>query len=310
MIISFFTSFNIISNFKRVESHPIIPSTSSQSFKVGVAKPYDPNSTSNDSNHKHQMFLNVNPPNVNIDYHQGDIITGLVNVHFIYYGDWSRQDERDILENFFKNIDGTPWFQTLTAYNNQKGGNITGPVHLTHVLVNEYTHGKYLTKQDHMDIVNEAINVKLLPEQENAIYYILSSKDIKSEGLCKDYCGYHSHFQRPNNSLLKFAYVGNAETQCPTGCAHGNPESSQNENVGIDGMINIMAHEFIEVMNDPFLNAWFDVKGQESADKCNFNFGKTVKAENGGEFNMIVGGIKYNIQMNWNPNSAICEIGS
>ncbi|CAG8545106.1 6571_t:CDS:1 [Ambispora leptoticha] len=237
-------------------------------------------------------------------------MSGPINIHFIYYGNWNDQNERDILQNFFTNVDGTPWFQTLRQYSNLANTNITGPIQLTHVLANEYTFGTSLTKQNHIDIINEAIDKNFLPVETNALYYVLSSKDVQSEGFCKDYCGYHSHFTRPDNTQLLFAYVGNAEQQCAPGCATGNPDISPNSNVGIDGMINIMAHEMIESLNDPFLSAWYDSKGQESADKCNFNFGPTVKADNNANYNMIVSGIKYNIQMNWNPNTAECEIGS
>ncbi|CAG8444009.1 4277_t:CDS:1 [Ambispora gerdemannii] len=272
---------------------------------LGIAPLYNPN---NKAANGHQVFFNN--PATNIDYHQGEVMSGLTNIHFIYYGDWNNQDERNILQTFFENVDGTPWFQTLQKYSNLVNKNITGPIKLTHVLTNEYTHGSSLTKQNHIDIVNEALDQNILPEESNAIYFILSSKDVRSEGFCKDYCGYHSHFTRPSNTQLIYSYVGNAEEQCASGCATGNPNISPNSNVGVDGMINIMAHELIESMNDPFLSAWYDSNGQESADKCNFNFGKTAKAENNADYNMIVNDIKYNIQMNWNPITAECDIGS
>ena len=43
----------------------------------------------------------------------------------------------------------------------------------------------------------------------------------------------------------------------------------------------IIAHELEEAVTDPDLNAWYDQRGYENADKCAWTFGTTYTAANG-----------------------------
>ena len=40
-------------------------------------------------------------------------------------------------------------------------------------------------------------------------------------------------------------------------------------------MASIIAHELEEAVTDPDLNAWYDTRGYENADKCAWTFGTT-----------------------------------
>ena len=50
---------------------------------------------------------------------------------------------------------------------------------------------------------------------------------------------------------------------------------------------------------DPELNAWYDRRGYENADKCAWTFGSTSTAPNGSLYNMSMGGRNWLIQQNW-----------
>jgi hypothetical protein len=43
-------------------------------------------------------------------------------------------------------------------------------------------------------------------------------------------------------------------------------------------MASIIAHELEEAATDPDLNAWYDRRGMENADKCAWTFGSTSTA--------------------------------
>ena len=58
---------------------------------------------------------------------------------------------------------------------------------------------------------------------------------------------------------------------------------------GADGMASIIAHELEEAVTDPDLNAWYDSRGYENADKCAWTFGSTAIAPNGSAYNMTLG---------------------
>jgi hypothetical protein len=68
-------------------------------------------------------------------------------------------------------------------------------------------------------------------------------------------------------------------------------------------MASVIAHELVEAVSDPLLNAWFDAAGNENADKCAWTFGATTPL-NGYNYNMTASGRKYLIQQNWVPIGA------
>jgi hypothetical protein len=47
------------------------------------------------------------------------------------------------------------------------------------------------------------------------------------------------------------------------------------------------------------LNAWYDRRGDENADKCAWTFGQTYTTSNGSVANMNLGGNDYLVQRNW-----------
>jgi hypothetical protein len=71
-----------------------------------------------------------------------------------------------------------------------------------------------------------------------------------------------------------------------------------NGNAGVDGMISVIAHELEEATTDPDLNAWYDSRGAENADKCAWTFGQSVYAANGASANVHLGNRDYLIQRN------------
>lgn len=94
------------------------------------------------------------------------------------------------------------------------------------------------------------------------------------KGFCEDFCGWHNYASSSTSSIeYKYAWIGNAATQCPSSCSY---RQNINGDVGVDGMINIIAHEITETSSDPLLDAWYDVTGDENADKCAWTFGSTI----------------------------------
>ncbi len=106
--------------------------------------------------------------------------------------------------------------------------------------------------------------------------------------------------------VLKYSFVGNAEAACPAGCM-AQQTNSPNNNPGADGMASVLAHELAETMTDPQFNAWYDVAGEESADKCSWTFGDTYSVSNGAMANMRLGGRDFLIQRTWvNADGGYC----
>ena len=64
-------------------------------------------------------------------------------------------------------------------------------------------------------------------------------------------------------------------------------------------MASIIAHELEESVTDPDLNAWYDRRGYENADKCAWTWGSTHTTTAGGVGNITVGGKDFLVQQNW-----------
>ena len=74
-------------------------------------------------------------------------------------------------------------------------------------------------------------------------------------------------------------------------------------------MASTIAHELEEAVTDPDLNAWYDHKGEENADKCAWTFGTAYRVSNGAAANMRLGNRDYLIQQNWvNASGGYCAL--
>ena len=54
-------------------------------------------------------------------------------------------------------------------------------------------------------------------------------------------------------------------------------------------MLSVVAHELEEAVTDPELNAWYDSRGAENADKCAWTFGQNLpQTSTGAYYNMTL----------------------
>ena len=75
-----------------------------------------------------------------------------------------------------------------------------------------------------------------------------------------------------------------------------------------------IAHELVEAVSDPQLNAWYDSAGYENADKCAWTFGQAGPSgvrslPNGSFYNMTLGGKNFLVQRNLASNS-LCYVAA
>ena len=152
-----------------------------------------------------------------------------------------------------------------------------------------------------------AISSGKLPLDSNGVYFVLTSADVnETSGFCTQYCGWHTSGAISGKDI-KYAFVGNA-ARCPSACAE--QTTSPNGNAGADAMASIIAHESEEAISDPDLNAWYDSRGEENADKCAWTFGATSRASNGSLYNFTgASGKHWLIQRNWvNASGGFCAM--
>ena len=109
------------------------------------------------------------------------------------------------------------------------------------------------------------------------------------------YCAWHSS-GTINGTEVQFGFFFNLDGD--PGCDPGSP-SSLGHSQGLAALANVTGHELSEMLTDPRLDAWYDQKGAENADKCAWTFGGTVS----------IGGQSWKIQGNWSNAAANAGTG-
>lgn len=238
-----------------------------------------------------------------IRHNGGPVMGGTPNVYVIWYGNWSNSTGSDtpggktIVTDFLNSIGGSPYFNINTTYSTSTSGagQITGLVNFSGQTSVAYPYGTSISDAQVQQVVADAINGNILPKDANGLYFVLTSSDVTaSSGFCTQYCGWHTH-GTIGGTDIKYSFVGNAQ-RCLSSCAA--QTVGPNGNAGVDGMISVIAHELEEAVTDPDLNAWYDSRGYENADKCAWTFGTSYLAPNGAYANMQLGSRHYLIQRN------------
>jgi hypothetical protein len=241
-----------------------------------------------------------------IFYHGGPLILGTTGVYYIWYGNWAGNSATSILTDFANNIGGSSYFNINTTYYNGAGAHVSNLVSYGSSTSDNYSQGAALSDAAVQAVVARAINTSALPLDTNGVYFVLTSADVNAtSGFCTKYCGWHTH-GTIGGADIKYSFVGNPD-RCPTAC-EAQP-TGPNGNAGADGMASIIAHELEEAVTDPDLNAWYDHRGAENADKCAWTFGTTYTVPNGSKANMVLGTRNYLIQQNWvNASGGYCAL--
>jgi IPT/TIG domain len=105
------------------------------------------------------------------------------------------------------------------------------------------------------------------------------------------------------------AFYANVPYLNGTTCEPGEHPNNNPSDAAIGGGI---AHEHSESLTDPELNAWYDKKGNEVADKCGTfkeatEFGTPLgKAPDGAKYNQVISGDLYWYQQEWSKQGAGC----
>ncbi len=245
-----------------------------------------------------------------ISWHGGPIMPGAAHVYYIWYGNWTsgpKLSDSQTTVNLLNALFGTAGGISGSGYEriNTTYGNVTGNLAWAGSTTDKYSQGTRLSDARVGMVVSNAISSGKLPKDANGIYFVLTSSDVsETSGFCSYYCGWHTSASISGTDI-KYAFVGNPD-RCPSACEM--QTISPNNDSGADGMASIMAHEAEEALTDPDLNAWYDSRGAENADKCAWKFGPTTGTIGSGAYNQTFGSHRWLIQMNWeNARGGGCD---
>jgi hypothetical protein len=240
-----------------------------------------------------------------INYNGGPVMQGITHVYYIWYGDWTKDGGANaILTDLANNIGGSPYFNINTTYGDTTG-DVENAVFYVSSASDSGSLGTSLTDNNIWTIVTNALSTGKLPLDASGVYFVLTAPGVQeTSGFLTQYCGWHT-FGTYNSTNVKFAFVGDAAGPSLGSCA-AQTASSPNGDPPADAMASVISHELEESVTDPLLDAWFDSRGNENADKCAWTFGTTY-ASNGAAANMHLGSRDYLIQQNWlNANGGLC----
>lgn len=220
---------------------------------------------------------------VHLRYHMGPVLSSPIKIHLIWYGRWSRPQQRPIRDFLLSLSDASApapsaaqWWSTVALYTDQTGANVTRSVVLAREYSDRaYSHGRSLTRLSIQQIIAHAVPyggpaAATSVDHKSGIYLVLTSPDVQVQDFCRAVCGFH-YFTFPSlvGYTLPYAWIGNSGRQCPDVCAYpfaipaymsGSGAAAlkpPNEDVGVDGMISVIAHELAELSSNPLINAWY-----------------------------------------------------
>ena len=233
-----------------------------------------------------------------ISYHSGSIMNGVSKIVIIWYGNWNQTNKTDTpagqqiirdaiyglsVQNAAYNYAGitTGYASNLGSFTQTGGTYVT---QASSPVINEFTQavsttygGKTLTDASVFSLVKAYAG----SGDANAIYLVLSSSDIaESSGFLTKYCGWHTYGSTGSN-LIKYGFIGNPNKSL-SACSV--QSTSPNGNAAVDAMISVIAHELVETVTDPLLNAWYNSVGSENSDMCAWTFGSQTKLSSSGAY--------------------------
>jgi hypothetical protein len=115
------------------------------------------------------------------------------------------------------------------------------------------------------------------------------------------YCAYHDYVPAPDGTMVHVMYIPNSNNQ-PL-CWVQPPELSCNtRSNGLQAAANATAHELMESMTDPDIDAWYNLTlGIEVGDPCSFTYKRCVYLNDGS---------RWQLQMIWSNKAGACRQGS
>jgi hypothetical protein len=246
-----------------------------------------------------------------INYHNGPVMRGGVNIYYIWYGNWAQDSTANaILTDFANNIGGSPYFNINTTYGDSVGNVPNSPATVKYVTSTSDAGslGTSLSDGNIWTLVSSALTAGRLPVDPNGVYFVLTAPHVaETSGFLTQYCGWHTYnYYGAAGTPIKYAFVGNPAAALGACAAQS---SGPNGDAAADGMVSVIAHELEESATDPQLNAWYDSNGEEVGDKCAWTFGTLFSAGGGAWANMRLGQRNYLIQQNWvNAGGGSCAL--
>jgi len=230
------------------------------------------------------------------------LMTGNPRMHYVWYGTWSSTD-KTILTDLVKSFSNSAYWAINSTYTDSNFNPVPGTLAVGTAVSDSYSQGKSLDDAKLAAIIQAAVDE--VGATDDDIFVVMAANDVGMDGYCTKWCAFHSYGAFNGFAgNTKFALVMNP-TSCSSGCGFRFSQSP-NGSLGADGAATSVAHELMETVTDPVLNAWTNFSA-ENGDKCNRCFPLTYTTSSGATANIKLGSRDFVLQPNWqNANSGGC----
>ena len=145
---------------------------------------------------------------------------GAPTVYYIWYGNWAADPTAvSILSHLAQSDGGSPYYAINSTYYDSTNTHISNTINFGPSYTDNYSLGKELNDISVETIVANAIAGGHLPSDRNGIYFVLTWQDVQEiTGFVTTYCLWHTS-ALINGVDIKFAFVGNANTQGLAACS-------------------------------------------------------------------------------------------
>jgi hypothetical protein len=226
---------------------------------------------------------------------------GKVSPHPLVYAFWWGKptdfplDTHDGINHFFRVLNGTAYMDLPNQYLFGKeafvrfGGNI-------------YDYSAPPTQDPPTsEVVGEICSVLQTNgmKPDPAAFYAVYVSNFPNENY---YCAFHDLYPCADGTMVHVMYIPNSNDQ-PL-CWVQPPELSCNtKSNGLQAAANSTAHELMEMITDPNLDAWVNIPAgyNEIGDPCNFTYKRCVYLNDGS---------KWQLQEEWSDKVEACRQGS
>ena len=205
---------------------------------------------------------------------------------------------------FLSNLGGSNYWGINNTYYDGSNNHVAKSLGYTQFYAANSAPPASPTDADMQTLLTSAINGGKLALDASTVYAIFTGPGVNlGGGFGSQYCAYHGKFTI-NGTVVAYAAMP-YDYDFVSGCTAN--LGSPNNDPAADAEVNTLAHELEEAATDVQLNAWYDRRGYENADKCAWTWGTTYKTSNGATANMNFGSRDWLIQRNWkNSGSGGC----
>ncbi|WVZ57492.1 hypothetical protein U9M48_007871 [Paspalum notatum var. saurae] len=223
---------------------------------------------------------------VDLRYHMGPVLSAApLRLYVLWYGRWDPAQQAPVRDFLLSLSDPSPprpsvadWWATAALYADQTLANAADA---------SASLGRSLSRLDVQRVLAAAVAAGRLPaDARGGAYLLLTAPGVGVQDFCRAVCGFH-YFTFPAlaGHTLPYAWVGHSGGRCADVCAYPfalpsyvarggmAPLRPPNGDVGVDGMVSVVAHELAELATNPLVNAWCPTAPTEIADLCEGVYG-------------------------------------